>query len=112
MNITNYYYKSHDVKYGYIGLFQTSINIKNQFIFNFCFVPNEAKRFGILLFKLIGFVFYTWGINYPKKCYISFRLYKSLEFRVGNGKKWLYIRCENLYSYKLNKKRRKAKFEL
>ena len=65
---------------------------------------------------LFGFTFHRWQnprtVNresVPKCSYLSFDIFylPSLDFRIGDGKKWLWVRSENWYAYKCYKENRR-----
>jgi len=102
----------------WFGLFSGSINIKNVFILHWQWLRTQMHpetRFGFTILGfvlpvierhrcLLGFHFYTW--RRVKKCgSIGFRFFylPELEFIIGNGKTWWYIRCQNLYAWKLHR---------
>ena len=102
----------------WFGFFQGNINIKNVFILHWQWIHSQIHpetRFGFTILGfvlpvidrhrcLLGFQFNNW--RSVEKCYlIGFRfLYlPDLEFMIGNGKSWLYIRCQNLYAYKCHR---------
>jgi len=69
-------------------------------------LPARNRRY------LFLFHYYNWGRNHPKKMYLSFGIFylTVLDFRIGNGKTWLWIRNENLHSFLMTRKQRNIKF--
>ena len=102
-------YKTIKVKYGWVGLFQTSLNWKNFIQVYWCFIHSKlhpATDFGFSLFgfvlpcinrhrSLIAARFYTWNKIPAGFMSLSILYLPSLDFRIGNGKTWFWIRCEN-----------------
>ncbi len=61
---------------------------------------------------LFGFIFHRWnnvkavmGSALPYRAYFSISLlyFPSLDFRIGNGKNWFWIRNENYYGWKVHR---------
>ena len=61
---------------------------------------------------LFLFHHYNWGKNNPKKMYLSFGFLflPVLDFRIGNGKTWFWIRNEQLHHFLMLRKQRNIKF--
>jgi hypothetical protein len=110
-------YKTKKVKLGWIGLFQTSLNWHNVFQLHWCFIRSKlhpATEFGFTLFgfvlthinrhrSLISFRWYTWDEKPAGILSVSVFYLPDLSFRIGNGKTWFWVRCENYAFYKSKK---------
>jgi hypothetical protein len=110
-------YKTIRVKLGWIGLFQTSLSLSNLFSVRWTFLmtpmhPQVEFSLSILHFTLpiidrsrsiFSLRYYTWKGD--KKGFLSFSfLYlPDIEFRIGNGKTWLWILSENYYVWKIQR---------
>lgn len=115
-------YKVKRNRFGWIGLFQTSLNWKNCFQLNWCFICTELHPSIEFGFTILGFVlpiinrgrelfgihFYTWGKS--KSAFLSIGLFylPSIDFRIGNNKTWFWIRNENIYIIGCTYRNRKA----
>lgn len=87
--------------------------------FRFYFLPLIIPdKYGGRCRHLFGFTFHHWNNPkkihgaMPKKAYLSISLLylRSLDFRIGDGNTWLWIRNENLYAYKVHRRNRKLRF--
>ena len=58
------------------------------------------------------FHYYNWGKNHPKKMYLSFGILflPVLDFRIGNGNTWFWIRNEQLHHFLMIRKQKNIKF--
>lgn len=73
--------------------------------------PNKHAR------HLFGFTFYRWQqpknyrlVTLPNCAYFSISLlyFPALDFRIGNGQTWFYVRCEQFHWYLLKLKDKKT----
>lgn len=98
----------------WIGIWQTSLNYKNCFILYWNLLNKPDIRFGITMlsfyFPIIGhrglfsFHFYTWEKKWKSAMIGMGLLYLPfIEFRIGDGKSWWSIRCEQYYGWKLKR---------
>lgn len=108
----------------WFNFYQGNINIKNVFSIRWkwiCDNWSKETEFGI---NILRFVF---PFLFRSRALFSFQLHKwdkkpaiylsievlflpSLDFRIGNGKTWLWIRNENWYGYKIHKQNKKITF--
>lgn len=108
----------------WLGFYQGNINVKNIFSIRWkwiCDNWSKETEFGInilrfvfpFLFRsraLFSFHLHKWD-NKPAM-YLSIEVFflPSLDFRIGDGKTWLWIRNENWYGYKIHKQNKKIIF--
>ena len=82
-------------------------------VYSFPIIIRERAR------HLFGFTFHRWGNpktcrreTLPKCAYLSISLLylPSLDFRIGNGKTWFWIRNENWYGYLCHRRNSRVSF--
>jgi len=68
---------------------------------------------------LFGFTYHRWSNPkaitreaLPKLAYFSISIFymPSLDFRIGNGKSWFWVRNENLYGWKCHRHNKRVSF--
>lgn len=92
-------------------------------LFELCHTDFRVYSFPILIRErcrhLFGFTFHRWPNpkkvgreTLPKCAYLSISLLylPSLDFRIGNGKTWLWVRNENLYGWKCHRRNSRVSF--
>lgn len=108
----------------WFNFYQGNFNIKNCFILGWCWICDNlhpAMRFSLSIFRflfpflyrsraLFSFNIYTWDKRPALYLSVELLFLPSLDFRIGNGKTWIWIRNENWYGYKCNQRNKKIKF--
>lgn len=108
----------------WFNVYQGYFNVKNIFIIHWLWICDSLHpsiRYGFTLFgfvlplierhrSLLGINFYTWDEKPAGYLSINFLYLPSLDFRIGNGKTWLWIRNGNWYGYKIHKQNKKITF--
>jgi len=84
-----------------IYLFPIIINHQSRHLFGFTFY-----RWRMIEVNNSFFVFLSRTKTVSRRCYlsISFLYMPSLDFRIGNGKTWFWIRNENIYGWIVRQK--------
>ncbi len=119
-------YKTIRVKYGWIGLFQTTINFKNWFRFSYRFVrsfmfclafggfvwPNKYGGTHRDLFCVYIYQGYDYGKNQKRKyAYLSISLlYINLSFWIGGNNTWFKIRSHDYEMWRCSRINKRNSF--
>lgn len=100
-------------KNNWIGLFSGSYRIKHFFSISWRWIHSSLHPDTEFAFSLFGFIlpvidrcrhlfffrFFTWDKTPAAYLTFSFLYLPSIDFRIGNGRTWWYIRNENLHMW-------------
>lgn len=124
-NILNPYKPFKIKKYNWwFNLYQGNIDIKNIFSVRWKWICDNwspETEFGINILRfvfpflyrslaLFSFHLYTWDKRPALYLSIEILFLPSLDFRVGNGETWFWVRSENLYGWKCHRRNSRVTF--